>query len=63
MKKWSTFFGFVSIITGLAIAVFTAFIFLIQFTLMEYVPPAEQYVMGAILAIIFIVIGLLVMLE
>lgn len=63
MKKWSTFFGFISIITGLVIAVFTAFIFLIQLTLMEYIPQTEQYIMGAILAIIFIVIGLLVMLE
>jgi uncharacterized membrane protein len=63
MKKSSTLFGFISIITGLAIAVFTAFMYLMHFTLMEYIAPTEQYIMGAILATIFIVIGFLIMLE
>ena len=63
MKKWSTIFGIISIIAGLTFAIFTAFLFIIQFTLMEYIPPTEQYVMGAILAIIFIVIGFVIVLE
>ena len=63
MRKGLSLFGFLLIIAGLGVAVFTAFMFVNQFTLMEYLPAAPQYFMGAILAIIFIVIGFLMVLE
>jgi hypothetical protein len=56
-------FGFLLIIAGLGVAVFTAFMFVSQASLMEYLPAAQQYLMGAILAVIFIVIGFLMLLE
>ena len=63
MRKGLSLFGFLLIIAGLGVAVFTAFMFVSQTTLMEHLPAAQQYLMGAILAVIFIVIGFLMLLE
>jgi uncharacterized membrane protein len=63
MRRSLSLFGFLLMIAGLGIAAFTAFMALNQATLMEYFPAAQQYFMGAILAIMFIVIGFLVLQE
>lgn len=62
-KRGLPLFGIILIITGSAMAVFTAFLFVNQFTLMDHLPAEQQYVMGAILAVMFIVIGVLMLQE
>jgi len=63
MRKGLSLLGFILIIAGLGVAIFTAFMFVNQVTLIDLLPAAQQYFMGAILAIIFIVIGFLMLLE
>jgi hypothetical protein len=63
MGKGLSILGFILIIAGLGVAVFTVFMFVKQVTLIDLLPAAQQYFMGAILAIIFIFIGFLILLE
>lgn len=63
MKKALKISGFALIITGLSIAVFAAFMFVNNFTLMDELPAEQQYIMAAILCAIFIAIGFLMLKE
>ena len=63
MGKGLSILGLILIIAGLGIAIFTAFMFVNQIALINLLPAAQQYFMGAILAIIFIFIGFLILLE
>lgn len=70
MKRVLRLFGFILFLTGLAIAAFTAVLFVSPLPLMQeliergqIIPETQQYIMGAILAIIFIMIGFLMLKE
>jgi len=53
--------GFLLIIAGLFVAIFTGFAFVNQVTLIEFLPAIQQYLIGAVIAIMLIVIGFLIL--
>ncbi len=63
MGRGLSLLGFLLMAAGLGVAIFTAFMFVNEAKLMEHLPLVQQYFMGAVLAIIFIVIGFLMLRE
>ena len=57
MNKGMLILGYILIVVGVLSAVFTALLYLNNFSLMEHLPATDQYLMAGLLAIIFIGIG------
>jgi len=51
--------GYILIVVGVLLAIFAALLFLNGFSLMEHLPAIDQYLMAAVLAILFIGIGIM----
>lgn len=61
MNNGTSLLGYILIVIGILSVVFTVFIYFSSFTLMEHLSAVDQYVMAAILAALFIGIGILLL--
>jgi hypothetical protein len=59
MSKGMLMLGYILIVVGVLSAIFTAVLYLNNFNLMEHLPASDQYLMAAVLAILFISIGIM----
>ena len=59
MSKGMLILGYILIGVGVLSAIFTALLYLNSFSLMEHLPASDQYLMAAVLAILFVSIGIL----
>jgi hypothetical protein len=62
MKKMITI-GVFLIATGIVTTIFSLILFLTNFTLMEYLPSSDQYLIALVLSALFIGIGLMLIFE
>jgi len=59
LKKLLNFLGYSLIIMGGLALIFSAILFFSGFGLMEHLPVTDQYLMAILLALLFIVLGLI----
>ena len=59
MSKGMLILGYILIVVGVLSAIFTALLYFNNFKLMEHLPSSDQYLMAAVLAILFVSIGIL----
>ena len=55
-----TIFGYILIVIGIFSLVFTVLLYFDSFKLMENLSESDQYLMAAVLAILFVSIGIMV---
>ena len=55
-----TIFGYILIVIGIFSLAFTVLLYFDSFKLMEHLSESDQYLMAAVLAILFVSIGIMV---
>ena len=55
--------GVVLIVIGLAVAIFTGIRFVAQTKLFQFLPALQGYLIGAVIAIVFLVSGLFILIS
>jgi len=60
MTKGMLILGYILIVVGVLSAIFTALLYFNNFKLMEHLPSSDQYLMAAILTIVFAGIGIMI---